>query len=206
LHTEKIVSYLPPFITNSNIIQDICKTYETEFDIFSNKVEDLLAQLSLQTATWGLDLYEKELNIKPNYTRPLEERRNVIKSKWRGLGKVNRTLIKIVADDFTNGQVEVNFTDKKITIKFMAVHGIPPSIEDLYKAIEDIKPAHLDVKYILTYNTYGYLKQYQVGFLSAFTLDELRTLTQFPTQTQGLKHSSLNNVTNTQLEVTAHAK
>ena len=41
--------------------------------------------------------------------------------------------------------ITVTFTDK----------GIPTGLEDLKAAIEEAKPAHLAVEYIVTYNTWN---------------------------------------------------
>jgi len=126
------------------------KAEQIEFDRLAIDIEDLEKQLNIDTATWGLAIYERELGIKTNLNKPLEERRSVIKSKWRGTGKVDRALIKAVVDAYTNGGVEVGF-DGRIIITFNDVKGIPPNLEDAQRAIEDISPAHLAIIYEFAY-------------------------------------------------------
>lgn len=147
---SRMLAYLPPYERNSKVFQEILQTEEIEFDNLNLDIEDLEKQLNIDTATWGLSIYEKELGIKTNLTKSLDERRSVIKSKWRGTGKVDKALIKTVVDAYTNGGVDVNF-DGKIRIKFNDVKGTPPNLEDAKRAIEDISPAHLAIIYEFAY-------------------------------------------------------
>lgn len=147
---SRLLEYLPPYERNSKIFQEIMKAEQIEFDRLAIDIEDLEKQLNIDTATWGLAIYERELGIKTNLNKPLEERRSVIKSKWRGTGKVDWALIKAVVDAYTNGGVEVGF-DGRIIITFNDVKGIPPNLEDAQRAIEDISPAHLAIIYEFAY-------------------------------------------------------
>lgn len=145
-----MIDTLPTFMRKSAIMNEIFNAEETYFDKISVNLDDLRKQMDVSTATWALDIYEKELNIKTNPSKPLEERRSVIKSKDRGTGKVDVALIKVVADAFTNGDVDVIF-DGKINIEFNSVLGIPPNLTDLENALDDIKPAHLAILYAFAY-------------------------------------------------------
>lgn len=115
-----------------------------------NTLDDIRKQLSVDTATWGLDLYESELGISSDHSKPVEARRSVIKSKMRGAGKVDAALIKMTADAYTNGEVEISFEDK-IIIKMTSYHGVPDNLRDLKKVMREICPAHLDIEYRYRY-------------------------------------------------------
>lgn len=147
---SRLLEYLPLYERNSKVFQEILKTEEIEFDNLNLDIEDLKKQLNIDTATWGLRIYEKELGIKTNLNKPLEERRSVVKSKWRGIGKVDKPLIKAVVDAYTNGGVDVGF-DGKIIVTFNDVKGIPPNMEDVYNAVGEISPAHLAIIYKFAY-------------------------------------------------------
>jgi hypothetical protein len=131
--------------------------------------------MSVDTATWALAIYESEMGIPIDQIKPIADRRSVIKSKMRGFGKVDSALIKIVADSFTNGDVDVSFSSGTIKITFTSVIGIPPNIEDLQAAIEEIKPAHLAVLYVYLFNTHQDLSQFTHQGLSAYTHEQLRS-------------------------------
>lgn len=147
---NKLLGYLPHYARESEVFREIMKAEQIEFDKLDLDIKDLEKQLSIDTATWGLVIYEKELGIKTDLNKPLEERRSVIKSKWRGTGKVDRVLIKSVVDAYTNGGVDVGF-DGRITVTFNDVKGIPPNMSDVYNAIDEIKPTHLNVLYYFAY-------------------------------------------------------
>ena len=69
--------------------------------------EELLAQFFIDTATWGLDLWEKELEIQTDRSKPFERRREIIKAKLRGAGTTTVEMIKNVAEAFSGGEVIV---------------------------------------------------------------------------------------------------
>lgn len=150
---DVMIKSLPLYERKSTVFQEIIKVEGQQFTVLHAHVNDIQSQLNVDTATWGLAFYEKELNITTDLNKSLEERRSVVKSKMRGHGKVDAALIKLVVDAYTNGDVEVTF-DGKINVRFVSVRGVPTNLNDVYKSVEDIKPAHLDVTYIFLYTTW----------------------------------------------------
>lgn len=165
--------YLPDYYDHSPQMQAKLEATAEELEQLQHDIDDVLKQLFIDSATWGLSLWEKDFSIPTDETKPLEERRSVIKSKKRGLGKVDADLIKLRCDAYTNGGVEVTFNGA-IVVKFTSVLGAPPNMSDLEKALEEIKPAHLRIEY-----EYSYLLLEQVH--QTMTLDEIqqRPLTDF---------------------------
>lgn len=196
MYKDILKKYLPSFLSDTKVFSGIFNAEGNELDIIHSKLDDIEAQFNIDTATWALSLYEKELGIATDYTKSLDYRRSVIKSKWRGTGKLDETLIKMVCESFTNGNADITF-DGKINVKFTSVKGIPPNMNDLKNAIEEIKPAYLDLEYIYIYNTYEYVQGFLYRNLSAYTWDELRTLKLTTTYT----HEFLSKFTHEQLEV-----
>ena len=137
------------------------------FDEFDAALKDFTKQLDIDTATWGLAIYEKELGIKTIAGKPLDERRSVIIGKLRGDNKIGAEEIKLVADSWSHGDVEVMF-DGKIRIKFSSIYGVPNNIEDVKNEIRKICPAHLDVVYSFKYTLYNDIKSKNM------TYDELK--------------------------------
>lgn len=131
-------------------VNDILNTQGLEFQRENDRLEDFKNQLSVNTATWGLAIYEKELGIKTDINKDINDRRSVVNSKARGNGKVDATLIKMVADAWSNGDCIVTF-DGKINIKFTSVYGTPSNLDDLKRVIDEIKPAHLGILYAFAY-------------------------------------------------------
>lgn len=163
---------LPYFITSTQLFTELFQTEGQELDGLSSGLADIQAQFNVDTATWALDYYEKELGIPTDYTKPLAYRASVIKSKWRGGGKLNSPLIKTVCDAFTNGNTEVTF-DGTIKVKFNSVLGIPPNLNDLEEAVNLIKPAYLELAYLFAYLLINEIdKTMTINQLESTTLNE----------------------------------
>ena len=137
-----------------------------------NGVLDFVNQISIDSATWGLTVYEKELGITTNINKPLDDRRSVIISKFRGSGNVTAAQIKLVADSYTNGDVEVTLADG-ISIEFTSVFGVPANMDDLKKALREIIPAHLQINYTFRFVTYKDIKGKTYAEIKAKTYKEL---------------------------------
>jgi len=180
LRSDNLKSYLPPFLSNTQLFTEIFNAEGQELDGIDINLADLNAQFDVDAATWALEKYEKELGIATDYTKALDYRRSVIKSKWRGSGKLDATLIKTVCEAFTNGDVSVTF-DGTIHVKFNSVLGIPPNMDDLGVAVEQIKPAYLLLDYLFTYLVYSDLVAWGGTYddLAAvgLTYDEISTWT-----------------------------
>ncbi len=150
----KLINYLPIFMRKSQIFNEIFRGEEKELEAAEASIEEIRQQLNIDTATWGLEIYEAELGIKTDLSKGLEERRSVIKSKWRGTGKVDARLIQLVAEAYSNGEVQVSF-DGSIVISFVGTRGVPPNLNDLEDTINSIKPAHLPFSFRFNYLTWS---------------------------------------------------
>ena len=109
----------------------------------------------------ALSKSEKEFNIIPSLDQTLEDRKAVLISTLRGIGVTNIARIKNIVESFTNGKVEV-ITDNPhyfFKVKFVSEMGIPPRINDVRKAIDKVKPAHLDYDFEFKYNTWDDIKK-----------------------------------------------
>ncbi|WP_368490853.1 putative phage tail protein [Clostridium sp. BJN0013] len=156
-------SYLPQMPADTKIFDEVLNSEDTEFNNMYGNIDDIKAQLNIDTATWALDIYERELGIITDYTKALDYRRSVIKSNSRGTGKLNAALIKLVCDSFSNGDVEVTF-DGIIHIAFVNVYGVPSNMQDLKNAVNEIKPAYLLLDYIYIYMTWNEFDNYNKTF------------------------------------------
>ncbi|WP_235601388.1 putative phage tail protein [Tissierella sp. P1] len=145
-----MLKYLPPYERQSKVFQEIMKAEEIEFEKIHTEIKDLEKQFFVDTATWGLAIYEKELKLPIRPNKSLEERRSIIKAKMRGMGKVDAEMIKAIVEAFTKSSVEVTF-DGIIKIIFSNQDTIILNMNDMFEAIEEIKPAHLDYETILVF-------------------------------------------------------
>ena len=172
----RLLDLLPGFYANCSQTTDLQNAFGMALDAAQAARDDCLLQLDVNTATWGLDLWEEAYGIKKDAGKSYAFRRSRILSKMRGTGTVTALMIKNVAESFVNGEVAVDeHPDQyRFDIRFVGTRGIPPNLNDLKAALEDIKPAHLAVSYIILYRTYGDLKAYTHAQLSAYTHQQIK--------------------------------
>lgn len=140
-------------------------------------VDFTLAQLQPQTASgWGLAMWETAYGIPVDVTKDLEFRRSRLLSKLRGQGVPTISLVQAVAASFANGEVEViEHNDQYyFVVKFVSILGVPPNIDDLTAAINEIKPAHFNFVYEYIFHQWGLFKPYTWGQLASRTWKDLR--------------------------------
>ena len=134
--------------------------------------DETAQQMFLDSMTWALAIEERIAGITPAAGASLEERRSVLQAKWRSAtGKCDVDLIQRVCDSWKNGEVDVDFVDGEIVLKFVGAYGVPDAdaLAALQSAVQEVIPAHLAVKYL-----YRYLLVREV---SAMTVSELQTHT-----------------------------
>ena len=104
----------------------------------------------------GCRHYEKLLGLVTDESVSLEDRRSRIQAKWLSNNHNNIALIQSVCDSWKNGEIEADFIDGKIQIRFVGSFGVPSDLESLKESINEVKPAHLPYlilfKYLLIEN------------------------------------------------------
>ena len=171
-----LMDYLPVFYSNSEEVKGIQNSLQNESEAMINAIDDLLKQIYIDTATWGLSHWEKYLNLSADSSENIDNRRSRIKTRLRGQGTTTKEMIKNVCSSFVNGEVEVTeiAEDYIFKIKFISNIGIPGNVEYLRSSIEEIKPAHLAFEFIYIYNTNATLKNFTHAQLAAYTHFQLR--------------------------------
>ncbi|CAM4454997.1 putative phage tail protein [Paenibacillus xylanexedens] len=164
---EVLMTLLPPLYENVLEMQLLTETEGVELDKLTVGLESVLDQFYPESATWALERYERDLQIPTNQAKPDDQRRSVIISKMRGSGKVSGSMLKNVAQAYESGGIDVSVDsgEYRILIRFIDTWGLPPNLDDLKSAIEDIKPAHMTVEYRLRYLT--------IVEVESMTLDEI---------------------------------
>ncbi|HBV95630.1 MAG: phage portal protein [Peptococcaceae bacterium BICA1-7] len=172
-----MLSYLPRYYETSRVMGSILQAQGTEMDKFHQALDETLDQFYVNTATWGLDTWEKELGLSSYAGKPDDQRRSRIISRLRGVGTTTVSLIKNVAESYVYSAVEVTVSPAQygFTVKFVDTRGVPPNLEDLQAAVEEIKPAHLTVMYQFTYTTWGEVRNTTWAMVKTGTWGELKT-------------------------------
>lgn len=147
-------------------ITELAEAIGGELTEQAEQMDSLLAQMSLNTVTWNLEVEERIAGISPSPGTSLEDRRSALKAKWRSSGKVDLEQIQAVADSWKNGETSVDFSAGSFVVKFIGAFGIPDDIDALKRAVGLVIPCHLPVEYLIRYIL--------IREIQAMTLDELR--------------------------------
>lgn len=173
---KKLIDYLPDPYARSPEMTSIQTAIQPEVDLIWESRDDLLAQLDVNTATWGLDYWERALGLTAYAGKPDDYRRTRIISRIRGSGPTTVAHIKNVSESFSNGTVDVVeiFWEYRVEIRFVGTIGLPPNLDDLQAALNDIMPAHIAYDFVYYYRTHAALAALTHGSLSAYTHTQLR--------------------------------
>ena len=157
------------------ITKPIIDVLEIEENILNECIESTLNQFYVDSATYGLDCWEKMLGISKN-NFDIQTRRENIKAKMRSRGTTSVSVIKNICEAYSNGEVDiiVNHSDYSFVIDFIGTIGIPRAFAELDKTINEIKPCHLAHSYRFNYNTHSNLANYTHEQLANYTHDEMR--------------------------------
>lgn len=174
--TPNLMDYLPRYYDDFREAEAIQGTAAKEIGRLRYSVDDLLAQFYVETATWGLAFWEELIGIETGETKPIDQRRAVVKSRLRGYGTTTRQMLKDVAAAYSGGEVEIiEYADEhRFVVKFVGVGGIPPNMADLAATIELIKPAHLMFEFAYTFLTWAGANNYSWTAASGMTWNEFR--------------------------------
>lgn len=171
-----LIDRLPLFYKDTKEVINIQNALENEILVLERKVKTLINDLFVITSE-NINEWEKFVGIKVDVTKPLEFRKNNVIARIRGKGTTTKELIKNVSESYANAEVDVieNNNLYSFLVKFIGVKGIPENLDDLKKAIEEIKPAHLSVNYAFTYNSWSMVNHMSWGEVESITWDKLRT-------------------------------
>lgn len=167
-----MLTYLPRYYETSRVMGSILQTEGMEFDKLREALNGVLAQFSVRTSTWALDIWEKEVGLTPSPAQPISERRDRIVSRLRGTGTATIRVVKDVAESYDNGAIDVveDHSEYVVTIRFVDTTGVPPNLDDLLNAVRAVLPAHLDLLYEFNYFLWADLEA------ENWTWDQLDTL------------------------------
>lgn len=171
-----LIKYLPYFYKDCEEVSSIIHSENIETEKIKEVMSDLINQFFIDTATWGLELWENEFGLVTDKTKPYNERREALIAKKRGQGTVTKAMIKQVAESFAGGEVDVIEipSEYRFIIKFVGIVGIPKNMKDFTNVIEEIKPAHLGYVFEFRFNTHKELSKLRHSEMALKTHKQLR--------------------------------
>lgn len=109
-------------------------------------LEDIYNNIFLDTASWRVDIFEYETNLRYLNDATIEERKQKISAKWRGAGKLTLVLLQDTVKAYTDRVITVELHDDGYLIfDFTANYGYPKYIDSMLDHLNEVKPAHLGI-------------------------------------------------------------
>lgn len=124
----------------------VIRAEEPEAQAAYDAVVDFLAQLNVDTATWGLDLWEFEYGIQTDASKSLDARRTALKAKMRGAATTTVAQIRRIVNAYTgNDSCKVTEYPREylVGVSYTLDLDKQDRVEDCRKSLREALPAHL---------------------------------------------------------------
>lgn len=125
----------------------ILDVLEEQSGVCAEQIYDILAQFFIETATWSLNLWEAKYGIAVEESKPLTERRAVVRDKMTAAGNTTAEMVRQMAMALTGyeARVVINSADYSFSLEFLGEENTLADIDvsQVRKMVEQIKPAHL---------------------------------------------------------------
>lgn len=171
-----LMPYLPRYYQRGRIVRALQDALGAELGAVRYTFDDILQQMFVNTATWGLAIWEWQLGITTRPNRPLDWRREIIRARTQGASTTTVKMIGAIATTFSGGEVAVTEypTEYRFMVKFIGVLGIPPNMGGFLDMLEEVKPAHLEHSIEYTYTNWAMLTGARWDEIDNITWEQLR--------------------------------
>lgn len=176
----RLIKLLPDYYENNEtmvLLQEILSQFTDRLD---HELITVIQNCFISTASALLSRYERIYGLVIDTEQTDMFRRERIIAKLAGVGTSTKTMIEQTAASYSNGEIEITEDNEHytFTVRFVGEHGIPANMKSLKLTMEEIKPAHLAVEYVYTYNTWediAYAKK-TWSQMETYTWDRIRTV------------------------------
>lgn len=145
---QQMLDYMPMYYPEIKEVDNLISQEAEEISKLDVSIKDVLDQFFIDTATWGLAIWERIYGITPDTSRPLARRRAELRAKKRGATPTTKEQLQNTLETFDKRLFFTeNFGDYSVTV------NIP------YDAIQNK-------------NAYYKVKDFRVGYPFAEFLSE----------------------------------
>ena len=172
----ELIKLLPDYYQDNETMLTLQNVLSEETDKLDVELKVTVNQCFPQLATTLLSRWETILGIKTDGSLSDTSRQEQILAKLSGTGTTTKQMIKDVAEKFSGAEVEVieDNANSRFYIRFVGQLGVPENMTGLKAAIEDVKPAHLEVIYEYIYNTWQDVTKMTWQKASGYTWQTIR--------------------------------
>ncbi|SER87141.1 putative phage tail protein [Psychrobacillus sp. OK032] len=148
---QTMKDYMPKYYEDLADVMRMVETEANEVTRVQAKLNELLDQFYVNTATKGLNRWESLTDIEQKAARSTDSRRHFINAKLRGVGTVTRELINEIVDSFYGATIEEVPDEMAMKIKITSRRGVPKNFEDIERSVEDVMPAHIGTDFSFSF-------------------------------------------------------
>ncbi|WP_110113276.1 putative phage tail protein [Bacillus sp. CGMCC 1.16541] len=170
---DTLLSYAPEYYQDSKLYKSLMYASAKQLVGYENEKNDVLEQLHPETATWGLELWEKDLQLFPSFADSIETRRaRVISELYKNEEMVRLEMLNRIVNVFVPAKnAKVQLVDGGGAFEVtLPIGPLPFLFHEMKATIDEIKPAHVEALYEgeidvgamrLTDGTYAFSAQYK---------------------------------------------
>lgn len=165
--SEILKKQVPDFVSGTEVMNDIYNAQGSELDKLVVYNEDVLKQLFVETATWGLSFWEEFFGLPILINQDVKMRRAKIKAHFASFGTVNKTTINRIAKDFGFSHVDIVEDYAPYIVKLIfdnSASGDEININELIATLRKMCPAHIDFMYIFLFKSWKDIQDSQMDF------------------------------------------
>lgn len=160
LHLDKnlLINYMPNYYKNSTLVNELFTAITNELTKLETYRQNNTLQFNIATATeTSMARWEQDCKLQTQDNYNIDYRRSLVQARLKGIGTCTKAFIQNVANSYQCGDITIiEPTDGSynLIIKFTSLVGVPPNIDDFKNTISSIIPAHFNINYQYTYNTW----------------------------------------------------
>ena len=139
---------LPEFVTELSPIRETLAALEQGERAMAEAVAEKNAQVCISSAGEGLALWERDYGLPVREGADLEDRRAAVRAAMAGGRTLTPALLRelcVTLGGADRGEVEEDFPNWRVTALPVSRGRVPENPAPLERAVERLKPAHLEV-------------------------------------------------------------
>lgn len=145
--------HLPKYYIKSVFLKYFAKSASEEFERAKVRLDEWEQDVLIDTVNQEkISLLEKSYAVKTPTNSSMELRRGRIRTKLRERKTITKQALKSIIESFTNQEISIeeHFSDYSFSVNIDNIENKPLQFEEIYSAVEDVKPAHLMAMYNLS--------------------------------------------------------
>lgn len=152
-----MMSYVGLYYQRSRIYRAQNEAKASEYNALRSMIDEVADQFFVETASWGINLWEKYCGFEPNDGEDIEVRRKRVTSWLQIVSPITPLRLKHICETIVNNPVIIVPVNSPYTFQVKFLYVPSCTKKSLYDTIDNAKPAHLSFRYVETVKTIGIL-------------------------------------------------